>query len=354
MRLEFTRGLFEETNTMLAEVLKDIVGGDAPRVLLVADQNVVQRTEGLGTRIGAYIQKYGIALASTPVVLSGNEKIKTDDFNSLRRILHATVSAKMGVNDVMVVLGGGSLFDVAGFAAAGVRGGMKLVKIPTTVAAMLEAAHVETAALDTPDVKDAFRMPVAADAVLVDPSFAITVLDGVWRAGLAEAVRFAAASDSRLYKKLQKLLPEAVKRDMTVFSELVEAVVRARVKKGGTTLGLWSAHRLEAMSGYKLPHGYAVAIGTAIDFRYAAEKGLAESADADSVLGMLKDIGALDAIYHAHHVLTQPAPVLNGLDAWLLSNPAGIELPTGLGKVETVAADAIDRETFARVIESFA
>ena len=65
--------------------------------------------------------------------------------------------------------------------------------------------------------------------------------------------------------------------------------------------GHWSAHRLESMTGYRLRHGEAVAMGVAIDTVYSSlVLGLAPS-DADRVLGCLRDLGlplsdpALDA-----------------------------------------------------------
>jgi 3-dehydroquinate synthase len=38
--------------------------------------------------------------------------------------------------------------------------------------------------------------------------------------------------------------------------------------------GHWAAHKLESLSSYELRHGEAVAIGLAIDSRYAAERGV--------------------------------------------------------------------------------
>ena len=45
---------------------------------------------------------------------------------------------------------------------------------------------------------------------------------------------------------------------MAALAEIVQLVWKTRAKMGGTSLALWAALRLESMSGYKLPHGYAV------------------------------------------------------------------------------------------------
>ena len=77
--VRFMDGIFDVENPALAEMLRGITNDDEPsRVMLVADTNVVHRTEGLGTRIGKYVQEYGIRLVGGAVVIGGGEKIKAD------------------------------------------------------------------------------------------------------------------------------------------------------------------------------------------------------------------------------------------------------------------------------------
>jgi 3-dehydroquinate synthetase len=107
------------------------------------------------------------------------------------------------VDDGVVALGGGSLLDVAGYAASQVRGGIGIVRIPTTVAAMIEGGFASYAAVDSVNVKDALRVPSTPISVLVDTSFASTILDGVWRGGIGEAVRLALSYDASFFKKMR-------------------------------------------------------------------------------------------------------------------------------------------------------
>lgn len=349
--VRFADDAFAEGNAVVAELLKELTGAENPRVLLVADANVVQRTEGLGTRIGKYVQTHGIVLAGAPVVLGGGEKIKGDNLQSVQRIAAAALEAKVGVNDVMLVIGGGTLLDVAGYAAAQVRGGLKLVRMPTTVASMLDAAFAMDAALDYPGIKDALRVPCRPSAVVIDTLFAKTVLDGVWRGGLGEAVRYAAVKDGTLMKRLAKNAAALKERDPTALSELVQACVESRMKKGTTDFALWGAHRLEAMSLYKLPHGYAVPIGICLDCAYAVETGQMSESDQELVCQALVDCGALDGLSHSRHLLQQAENVLFGLDAWQLSSGRKtVVLPAGLGKSVEVEPD---KATFEKVIKDF-
>ena len=303
-------------------------------MLIVADMNVVQRTEGLGSKIGRYVQGHKIRLAGSPVVIGGGEKIKADNLQSALKIVSEMLSAKIGRNDVVLAIGGGTILDVAGYAAAQVRGGVKLVRMPTTPAAMMDAAYAENAAVDSATVKDALRVSSVPAAVVIDTGFAASVLDGVWRGGIGEAVRLAVASDAALLKKIEAQAEAYRGRDISALGALVKAVHAVRAKKGGTPFAQWAAFRLESLSGYKLPHGYAVSIGVCIDLGYAAEKGLLKPADRDRVVTLLGSCGALDGLAHSGHLLNQTENLLCGLDAWTLSSGGPvIAIPRGIGKV---------------------
>lgn len=280
--------------------LAEIVG--SAKVLLVADLNVVQRTENLGTRIGAYVKEHNLTLAGAPVVIAGGERVKMDNFQSATRIVDAALKADLTSGDYILALGGGTILDVAGWAAAQLKGGVKLLRLPTTPAAMLGCAFAETAALNTPLVKDALVVPSVPAAVLIDLAFATTVLDGVWRAGFSEAVRLAVAKDVKQLKKIQPLAEAYQRRDAAALAELVDLAFALRQKKGGTDFGLASAAELEPKSTWKLPHGYAVAIGTLIDLdrEIAADERKAD--ELVLVKAILAACGALDGARHSRHL----------------------------------------------------
>ena len=346
-----TEDAFDEKNNVLADALKQ-VSGDEPRVFLVADANVVNRTEGLGKKIGRYVQAHGIRLAGSPLVISGGEKIKADNFQSVMVAMDAMLESRIGCNDIVLVLGGGSVQDVAGYAAAQIRGGVKIVRMPTTVASMVDSAFSNTAAVDSVNVKDAMRVSSVPSAVVVDTLFAKTVLDGVWRGGISAAVRAGAVLDAPLMKKIVKLAGRFNARDYDAMVEIVDAAVAVRLKKGGSAFSDWSAFRLESMSTYKLPHGYATAIAICIDAAYAVDKGYLKSSDQEVICGVLAECGALDGLQHSRHLLSQPDSILLGLDAWRLSHGnEAIELPCGIGRLKI--EESPDREALRRIITEF-
>ena len=327
MEVKLVEGVFEENNSELADAIGE-------RFMLVADYNVVQQTEGLGAQIGRYVKAHELTLVGKPVVTSGGEKIKVDDANVVEMVRDAILDARINANDTILVVGGGSMLDVVGYVAAQVRGGIPIVRIPTTVASMIDSSFAETAAINAHGIKDSMVVKPTIKATLVDPSFAKTILDGVWRAGFSEAARLGAAADWKLIDLLAKVANELKNRDQDAFVEVLKKCLKVRAKKSPKGLGQWAANRLEAMSGYKLPHGYAIAMGLLVDANYALKMGKIDGTDVATMRDALFNIGALDGIPHSYKLLSQIDNILLGLDAWELSHPEdGWTVLAGAGKV---------------------
>jgi len=345
--VEIVEDAFGES-PVLADMIKKATGSESPRVLIVADANVVQHTEGLGAKIGRYVNSHGLVLAGTPVILPGGERIKNDNLASVLTVVTAALEAKLGSDACLLALGGGTLLDVAGYAAAQVRGGVKLIRVPTTVAALTDAAFATYAAVNAASVKDALRVPSVPAGVVLDPLFAKTVLDGVWRAGIGEAVRLAAVSDAAFLKRIAANAAAFRERDYETFRTLVSDTFALRQKKGSTLFGEWSAQRLEPLSGYKLPHGYSIGIGICIDTAYAVATGLLKADDRALLMSILTESGAAEGLNHSRYLLGKPDVILMGLDAWALTHGPEIVLPKGLGKSVTTAD--LDRDVYTSVI----
>ena len=325
--IEIAEDIFDEGNATLADTLRAVAGTSPARVALVADANVVQRTEGLGLRIGKYFKTHGITLAASPVVVSGGEKIKADGLQSASLVATSLVDARIGANDAVIALGGGTVLDLAGYAAAQTRGGIKVIRMPTTPAAMIDAAFADAAAVNSAAVKDAFSVRCEPAAVLIDPTFARTVLDGVWCAGFGEAVRYAAVCDAALMKRLAKCAERIKARDFDAMRDTVADCVKSR---GG--------------------EAFPVAIAICIDCAYAVKKGLMKEDDQELVCRALADCGALDGLPHSHYLIANHESLMRGIDAWSLAHGSEtIPLPGALGK--SVEEKSPDRAAYAEVLE---
>jgi 3-dehydroquinate synthase len=354
--VEVTDDIFNQDNSVFAKVLCKISQVDSPRMFLLADNSVVSKTESLGLKIGKYIKTHSINLLSSPIVISCGEKIKTDDFSTFRSISAKVVAAGMQKNDILVALGGGSLFDVAGMVAAQVYGGIKFVKIPTTLSAMIDGAYATKASLNVSEVKDAVSVEIKADAVVVDTRFLSTLLCGVCHAGIAQMLRLGVSHDKAFVKKLFDVGAQAFVKNQSPSSEIIKQAIELRLKKGESDLGEWCSSILESLSTYKLPHGYAVAISTAIHIKYAALVGVIAQEEADTLISFLHDVGALESVMHSRHVISQIKKIVSFAEVWKMRTAKSFEMLAAVGKkqsateidiakMEQAIADIISRES---------
>lgn len=285
-----------------AEIVEDVFGEsdslakilDNHRFIIVADQNVVLHVDSIGKRIGAYVQNHKLQLAGAPVVLTAGERIKMDELRSATRVLEAAYAAELGEGDFILILGGGTILDVVGWVAAQYPEDIGIIRIPTTPAAMFGAAFAETAAMNTQRAKDAFVVPSTPAAVLIEPKIATSVLDGVWRAGISDLVRLAADFDPESLDKIAEKIEAYYNRDSAVLAEFVDLALELHKKYGYSALGLASSAAYEPKSNWKLPHGYAVAIGTIIDLDEPLRTRAYE---------LLKACGAMDGARHSRNIL---------------------------------------------------
>jgi len=345
--VEIVPGAFGESEN-LAEILKQVSNGEVPRVLLLADNNVVQRMPTLGTKIGAYFQRHGIQLAGAPILMVGGERVKGDNLRFLLKVLGALQEGKVGQRDIVLILGGGTILDVGNFAASIFRGGIPVVRMPTTPAAMFSAAFAEKAAVDSSKSKDILCVKSEPAAVVIDPELAETVNDAVWQTGFAEVFRLSLALDATSFEKVMLAANDYREKKSSCLLKFLEGTVALRKKKGDTNFAVPLAHRLEEMSGFKLPHGYAVVLAVCLDVAYAVECGRLPAETRDRVVATFEALGTLECMQHSRYLLAKPAYILEGLDELLLSGET-IDLLAAPGKV--VKAKTRDVDAFAKAAE---
>ena len=166
---------------------------------------------------------------------------------------------ELGRDGTIVAFGGGSTTDVAGFVAATYLRGVRWVAVPTTLTGQVDAAIGGKTGINTTDGKNlagAFHFP---EQVVIDPDILRTLPDRERRAGMAEVVKTGLLAGRELWS-----LPEeemiracAAYKAGVVLSDPYETEGRRAVLNLGHTF----AHALEAGSGYRVPHGEAVALG---------------------------------------------------------------------------------------------
>ena len=244
----------------------------------------------------------GAGLSAAPVIVPPGEGSKS--YAGFARVCEAILEARIERGDLVVALGGGVVGDLAGFAAACVRRGLRFVQVPTTLLAQVDSSVGGKTGINSPHGKNlvgAFLQPalVIADTALLD-----TLPRREFRAGYAELVKVGLIGDAPLFAWLEgarAAIFEGGPERETAIAAAVRAkagiVSRDETERGERALlnlGHTFAHALERATGYdgaRLNHGEAVAIGLCLAFRFSARLGLAPGDDAGRVEAHLREAG---------------------------------------------------------------
>ncbi len=188
---------------------------------------------------------------------------------------------------VFVALGGGVTGDVVGFLASIFMRGVPVAQVPTTLLAQVDSCLGGKTGVDLDEGKNLLGTFHQPQGILVDSAFLETLPEEEWRNGMAEVIKYALLEDSGLLETLESFaqtegaqrisypLPQEMTQHLVFQSLHIKArYVSADERDFGLrqflNLGHTSGHGLEALSGYTLPHGSAVALG----MRVAVQLGI--------------------------------------------------------------------------------
>jgi len=258
------------------------------------------------------------------------------------RLQDALISRGVERGSCVLALGGGVCCDLAGFVAASVLRGLRLVYIPTTLVAMIDAAIGGKVAVDHPRGKNLIGFFYPAELVLVDMQFLKALPTDEWKNGLSELVKIAVAADADLFesialdaKSLRKPFANKCGRLITRAIELKAAIVgkdpyelgvRAALNFGHTI-----GHALERELDYTGRHGEAVSIGMALESELAARLGILERDGVRRIEALLKNLGLPHALPDGIDVRRIQSHV--GFDKKRRGGVVYFSLPSAIGRM---------------------
>ena len=228
-----------------------------------------------GVRRVAMVTRPGATLDVDPGVpcdvftVPDGEKAKTLD--TVESLCRGFATAGLSRADAVVAVGGGSVSDVAGLAAAVFHRGIAYVNIPTTLLAQIDAAIGGKTGVNLPEGKNlvgAFWQPAA---VLCDTDTLESLPAREWASGRGEMAKYAFLGDGLLEGGrpgaglLGLPLDEQVAACVAIKAAVVSADEREAELRMVLNYGHTLAHALEAAAFEKaesdLRHGEAVAVG---------------------------------------------------------------------------------------------
>ena len=191
-------------------------------------------------------------------------------------------------SDAIIGLGGGAVTDLAGFVAATWLRGVRVIHIPTTLLAMVDAAIGGKTAINTAAAKNQVGVIHPPAGVLCDLVTLGTLPQPELVSGLAEIIKCGFIADPAIITAIETtpaaaidptspLLEELIVRAATVKAQIVsqdlhEAGLR-EILNYGHTLG----HAIENQQKYQWRHGAAISVGMVFAAELARLSGILTS-----------------------------------------------------------------------------
>jgi 3-dehydroquinate synthetase len=201
------------------------------------------------------------------------------------RLWEALLAAGGRRDSLVVAFGGGSVSDLAGFAAGAFLRGVDWLAIPTTLLAQIDAAVGGKTGVDLPAAKNAVGLFHHPLAVWAEPELLGTLPAAARRHGVVEALKVGAVLDLALFERIERDLESLLAGDATALAPAAAAAARAKAslvatdpeERGARQLlnfGHTLGHALEAEIGYgRIAHGDAVAHGLRFAIRLSRRNG---------------------------------------------------------------------------------
>ena len=284
-------GLIDRAGAEIAPLLR------RKRVAVITDETVAAAHLA---RLEASLATEGIAMAA--LALPPGEATK--GWAQLTRTVEWLLDQKTERRDLVIAFGGGVVGDLAGFAAAVLRRGVRFAQLPTTLLAQVDSSVGGKTGINTRHGKNlvgAFYQPAL---VLADIDVLSTLPRRDFLAGYGEVVKYGLLGDAGFFDWLEVHGPAMARGDRSARQHAVTTSVRMKAgivsrdeteegERALLNLGHTFCHALEQATGYsdRLLHGEGVAIGCALAFEVSQRMGLCSQEAPSRVRAHLTSMG---------------------------------------------------------------
>ncbi len=263
------------------------------------------------------------------------------------------LAAGMGRDAAILALGGGVTIDLAGFTAATYMRGIPFVALPTTVLAVVDSSIGGKTAVDTPAGKNligAFHPPAA---IFADIAWLATLPADQRRWGLAEAVKHGLIASVSHLEALDRNAPGLLAGNPETLEQILAASAQIKVEfvaadereadaRKALNFGHTVGHALERLSGWRMPHGEAVARGLLAESLLSARQGLLAREEVEEIRRILSRFGLPDEPFQGLPVDLTPEPA-GRLSADRFLDATRMDKKAREGRVEYVLLEALGR-----------
>ncbi|KAK8133362.1 hypothetical protein PG984_005374 [Apiospora sp. TS-2023a] len=297
----FVDGVFDVNNSGLADCYKKW-----GRVLAVTDKNVFSM---YGKKMEQYFAHYDLTLKVHQTSIG--EKAKTID--TYLSICDSMTEFGIIRKEPVLVVGGGLVTDVAGFACASYRRNTNFIRVPTTVIGLIDASVSIKVAVNYGNYKNRLGAYHAPMHTFLDFTFLRTLPIAQVRNGFAELIKISSCSHLQVFDLLDKFCEQLIEhkfgrgdgatRELKTAADIInrEAIYEMlklespnlheigldRVIAYGHT---WSPLH-ELIPETPLRHGHAISIDMAFTATLANKRGLLSDAEHKRLLTLFSRCG---------------------------------------------------------------
>ena len=284
----------------LLDRLPPLLGSAVQRVAVVHPVALA----GFGDRVSAALGRAGYDAA--PLQIPDGEAAK--DVSVAAHCWQALGQRGFTRSDAVVTVGGGATTDMGGFVAATWLRGVRVVHVPTTLLAMVDAAVGGKTGMNTDEGKNlvgAFHHPAG---VLCDLSVLETLPREELVSGMAEVVKCGFIADPEILAIVERSPDEAMSVGSSALRELVERAIQVKLdvvagdfkETGGSAghpgrealnYGHTLGHAIERAEQYRWRHGEAISIGMVFVAELARLDGRLDTSTAERHRSTLESVG---------------------------------------------------------------
>ena len=285
--IEIGYGLAEK----LAADLKAGLAGKIRRFAVVTDDTVKELYAG---QILSLLRKNGFQ--AEMISFPAGERSKT---RRTKEYVEDTMLEMGFRRDCCVIaVGGGVVTDLAGFTAGTFGRGVPFLNYATTLLAAADASVGGKTAVDTPLATNLIGLFHQPRKVYLDIAAWKTLPEDQISSGLAETIKHACIADREFFGYLEEHLEGVFRTEEEVCRHVAETncrikyqVVMQDERESGLreilNLGHTVGRAVETVSGYRLLHGQAVAIGLMAEAALARKLGYCSEEDESAMRNLL-------------------------------------------------------------------
>jgi 3-dehydroquinate synthase len=245
---------------------------DKNNCVLLTDKNVFKQHE-------SRLKKF------KTIIIDAGEEYKNQQIIDF--IINEMIKYGADRSSTIVGVGGGVITDIAGYVSAIYMRGIKCILVPTTILSMVDAAIGGKNGIDVGIYKNMIGTIKQPNEIIFDLRFLKTLPQQEWINGFAEIIKHACIKSKPLFLELEKnnllyyqkntnQLLQLIYKNAELKTSVVKKDEFEKHERMLLNFGHTLAHAIE--NSYRLPHGFAVAIGMVYACRISEKlKGFKQS-----------------------------------------------------------------------------